>query len=268
MNAYEAKQEARRERIEAAAAKASAESSRAAGSASAIARNIPFGQPILVGHHSEGRHRRDAARIDNGFRKAHELEQKAERLQRKADAVGTAGVSSDDPEAVEKLKEKLASLEAKRDMMKTTNKAYRVGGWDAVGEALGWSAEAVERMKAKSIAVKMTSSSVFEAFELTNLGANIRNVKKRIEGLAAKSKEGPVADVVFEGFRVIENMDINRVQLVFDGRPGKETRALLKRSCFRWAPSEGAWQRQLNNAGRYEAGYVAKAIVEAGGMSR
>lgn len=36
----------------------------------AIADNIPFGQPILVGHHSEKRARKDAERIDNGMRKA------------------------------------------------------------------------------------------------------------------------------------------------------------------------------------------------------
>lgn len=36
----------------------------------AVADNIPFGQPILVGHHSERRARKDAERIENGMRKA------------------------------------------------------------------------------------------------------------------------------------------------------------------------------------------------------
>lgn len=35
-----------------------------------ITSNIPLGQPILVGHHSERRARRDAERIENGMRKA------------------------------------------------------------------------------------------------------------------------------------------------------------------------------------------------------
>ncbi len=35
-----------------------------------IADNIPLGQPILVGHHSEKRARKDAERIENGMRKA------------------------------------------------------------------------------------------------------------------------------------------------------------------------------------------------------
>jgi phospholipid N-methyltransferase len=36
----------------------------------AITDNIPFGQPILVGHHSERHARKDAERIENGMRKA------------------------------------------------------------------------------------------------------------------------------------------------------------------------------------------------------
>jgi hypothetical protein len=36
----------------------------------AIADGIPLGQPILVGHHSERRARKDAERIENGMRRA------------------------------------------------------------------------------------------------------------------------------------------------------------------------------------------------------
>jgi hypothetical protein len=38
---------------------------------------IPPGQPILVGHHSEGRHRRDLARVDRYFQKAGEEDEAA-----------------------------------------------------------------------------------------------------------------------------------------------------------------------------------------------
>jgi predicted RNA methylase len=48
-----------------------AESARAA--VASIADNIPFGQPILVGHHSERHARRDAERIQNGMRRAVKL---------------------------------------------------------------------------------------------------------------------------------------------------------------------------------------------------
>jgi len=43
---------------------------RAKEAVSAITDRIPFGQPILVGHHSERRARKDAEKIENGMRKA------------------------------------------------------------------------------------------------------------------------------------------------------------------------------------------------------
>lgn len=46
------------------------EAERIKESVSDIIKKIPFGQPILIGHHSEKRARRDALRIDNGIRKA------------------------------------------------------------------------------------------------------------------------------------------------------------------------------------------------------
>ena len=39
----------------------------------------------------------------------------------------------------------------------------------------------------------------------------------------------------------------------FDGKPDEATRALLKANGFRWSPSQGAWQRMLNDNGRYAA---------------
>jgi len=61
--------EARADRMEARADKASDEASSRFKAAHAISDGIPFGQPILVGHHSERRHRRDIAKIENNMNK-------------------------------------------------------------------------------------------------------------------------------------------------------------------------------------------------------
>jgi len=50
-----------------------------------IGDRIPFGQPILVGHHSEAGHRRDIARMQNGMRVSVEESKKAEYWRRRAD---------------------------------------------------------------------------------------------------------------------------------------------------------------------------------------
>lgn len=62
------------------------------------------------------------------------------------------------------------------------------------------------------------------------------------------------------GVTVIENVEENRIQLIFPGKPSPEIRKTLKQSGFRWAPSSGAWQRFLNNAGRYAAERVVEAL--------
>jgi hypothetical protein len=50
----------------------------------AIVEHIPFGQPILIGHHSEARARRDAERIENGMRRAVQMWETSEYWQRRA----------------------------------------------------------------------------------------------------------------------------------------------------------------------------------------
>ncbi len=62
--------EERAERFEDYQGKRAGDAERAHAAVAAIADNIPFGQPILVGHHSERHARRDAKRIEDGMRKA------------------------------------------------------------------------------------------------------------------------------------------------------------------------------------------------------
>lgn len=62
--------EERAERFEGYQERRMDEAERAREAVSAIADNIPLGQPILVGHHSERHARRDAEKIQNGMRKA------------------------------------------------------------------------------------------------------------------------------------------------------------------------------------------------------
>jgi phospholipid N-methyltransferase len=62
--------EERAERFEDYSDKRRADADSAHKAVAAIADNIPLGQPILVGHHSERHARKDAERIENGMRKA------------------------------------------------------------------------------------------------------------------------------------------------------------------------------------------------------
>lgn len=62
--------EERADRFDGYQARRRQDAERAHDAVKAIADNIPLGQPILVGHHSERHARKDKERIDNGMRKA------------------------------------------------------------------------------------------------------------------------------------------------------------------------------------------------------
>jgi hypothetical protein len=108
------------------AAKARKEADAQYKKAETIGSAIPFGQPILVGHHSEKRHRADVQKIETAQRKFVEANDKASYYAGKADAAaGNNSISGDDPEAVNRYKEKLAVLEADQECMKSINAFWR-----------------------------------------------------------------------------------------------------------------------------------------------
>lgn len=265
MNAYEAKQEAKKEKFQAAAEKADKRADTHFKADRAIADSIPFGQPILVGHHSEGRHRRDLERMHAHANKMVEEMDKAKYYQNKADSVGTAGISSDDPEAVTLLREKLAILEERRDEMKNINAEYRKhkGNVDAMTTVSDKVKEGIKKEYQAIVDNEYGNEKRYKpihAFQLTNIGANIRTIKKRIDQLlkeAARPETVPIKGTV-EGvdYEVIENKEENRIQIIFSKRISAELFKKFRSYGWRYSRRNGAFQRHLNNQGRNSAKWV------------
>lgn len=76
--------EARADRFEDYSDKRAADAQAAKNHVDAICEHIPFGQPILVGHHSERRARKDAEKIENGMRRAVKMWDTAQYWERRA----------------------------------------------------------------------------------------------------------------------------------------------------------------------------------------
>ena len=89
--------EERTEKFDEWAANASARAESAWKAGHRIADGIPFGQPILVGHHSERRARRDAERIDSAMRQSIDQTKKAARHAERAAAAGAFKAYRTDP---------------------------------------------------------------------------------------------------------------------------------------------------------------------------
>jgi len=266
---YDERRSARIDRLRDRAGSATGEAKAAHDQASRMADAIPLGQPILVGHHSERRDRNYRKRISKTFEKAALLQTKAKRLDERADAAErNRAISSDDPHGVEKLRGKLADLERCQRQMKQLNAAWRatkrpspddVEGWRRVAAKLGVEFETLAELRF-DVAKRMGWSgdaTPYPGYALTNQNAEMRRVRVRIAELErAVTAESSAVDHGFVS--VVENAELNRVQLIFPGKPDKPVREMLQSRGFRWARSVGAWQRHLNDAGRH----AAKRLVE------
>ncbi|WP_052391537.1 DUF3560 domain-containing protein [Streptomyces sp. NRRL B-24484] len=101
----------RAERHEELSGNAAARSGAAYQAARAIGDGIPSGQPVLVGHHRERRHRRDLERIDNGMRRSIAEKGKAEyHADRAAAAAGYEEYRRDPGRTLRRIKELEAAL--------------------------------------------------------------------------------------------------------------------------------------------------------------
>lgn len=170
---------ARAERLRGWSENNQARSDQRVAAATQISDGIPFGQPILVGHHSERRHRRDLAKIESGMRASIELERKAEDQSRRADTIEAqtdAAIYDDDPDAIERLAAKLAALESERENMKARNAEYRKA----------------HRAELKDLtAFGRNQAMPFPSYAITNIGGNISRCRDRLARLERENVAGP-----------------------------------------------------------------------------
>ncbi len=116
---YEERRKQRIERYKELSMKAQERSSRYSNSNANRILQIAPGQPILVGHHSEKKHRKLIKRAQDDIRKSIEEDNKSKFYkERVITAENSKVIYSDDPQAINKLKEKLERLENERASIK------------------------------------------------------------------------------------------------------------------------------------------------------
>lgn len=238
------RQEARAERFRQYADNAEKRAATAFNVSNDAVADIPLGQPILVGHHSEKAHRRAIERSNNAMSRCVRESEKAAYYRRKAESVeNNESIYLEDDDAIDRLKEKIAKLTALQEQMKGSNKILRNSKMihtekiDAI-VALGISEATATRIVRENL--------VFPGYSLTNNNAKINAAKKQLEKaekLASKEdKEYELGDLTIE-----ECYSENRVRIYFPGKPEDEMIENLKRNGFRWVPSMGCWQAYINN---------------------
>lgn len=171
-------------------------------------------------------------------------------------------IKSDDENAIEKLQEKVDILKEKQEQMKEVNKAVRLKDAEKGNEILwnmGYTDKQIEQLRTPDYCGIIG----FPSYLLSNNNANIRRLEGRIKSLQATKSNG-TQERKNEFFSVREDVDSMRIQLFFEEKPEPEVREILKRNGFRWAPSVGAWQRTLNENGKYAVKSVLRKLEAIG----
>lgn len=128
----------------------------------ALLERIPPGQPVLVGHHSEARHRRDLERMDALLKRVAEWERRADALEAaarreaaRAQALREAEESGVEPyrpsdRVVVRWTHSYRVYEARAEVLGRTLNEWRVRLLEPVGGRGGWPSGHVLRIPAAS----------------------------------------------------------------------------------------------------------------------
>ena len=171
---------------------------------------------------------------------------------------GSDLIKSSDEDCIERLEYKLETLKALQEKMKSANVAIRKkdkeeGNLDLL--ALGYSPDQIKELRTPDFGGRIG----YPAYMLQNNNQEIHRVEERINSLK-EIKENGVIEEETENYTYREDSEIMRIQFIFEDKPDEETRNILKNNGFKWAPSQGAWQRQLTSNGKYAARRVKEGL--------
>ena len=166
-------------------------------------------------------------------------------------------ILSGDENAVELLEEKLGKLESEQNMMKAVNAYYRKH--KTLDNCPELAQEQTEKLKTEMSGDFHYEDKPFMSYELTNNNATIKNTRFRLEKLKKEKKAGN-QEQENRFFTLVENKEIMRLQLFFEGKPEPEARGILKSNGFKWSPKNECWQRQLTDNARYSVKRVIQEL--------
>jgi len=214
--------------------------------------------------------------IKNAFKK---LDKLAEELKKEQEALKQGAVNKKAVGELERLKEELAILEKRREIMKEANKIIR---------SKKLTPEEKERKLKEIGAFKVAEAGHFffwpepdelgrigfPDFELRRVGEKIKRLKARIEELEKKEAQakGTTSGVQVlakgDGWKIIANHADDRLWVVFTSAPPAEVRRELKAHGFRWSPKRKAWVRKLTDNAIADALEIIERTMNVPGLSK
>lgn len=150
---------------------------------------------------------------------------------------GDKTIKSGDPEALTKLKDKLAKAQEEHQSYKDYN-----------------------------VKAKKEGKETLDSYVLQNSNARMKAIKDRIASVEkaqveqATTPAETVSKGKYNGVEIVKNSEADRVQIVFDenNRPNAEVTQELKKNGWHYSPTNKAWQRKLTYNAETNADYIVK----------
>ena len=202
-----------------------------------------------AGNFNMRKHNRQMSREDSLWEEYRQIEAILDKIR----SVGTGPVDLADPHAREMLTERLNSQRQMLEDAKTANAYYRkhktLEGCPGLSEKnRAWLTRPGVFASGDGSPISQYGSP-FPAYELASIRGKIERTEQRLAELDRREQQAaePQTGAAFDGGQIVRNIDLNRLQILFDAIPDADTRAALKQNGFRWSPKNQAWQRQLTD---------------------
>lgn len=202
-----------------------------------------------AGNFNMRKHNRQMSREDSLWEEYRQIEAILDKIR----SVGTGPVDLADPHAREMLTERLNSQRQMLEDAKTANAYYRkhktLEGCPGLSEKnRAWLTRPGVFASGDGSPISLYGSP-FPAYELASIRGKIERTEQRLAELDRREQQAaePQTGTAFDGGQIVRNIDLNRLQILFDAIPSADTRAALKQNGFRWSPKNQAWQRQLTD---------------------
>ena len=202
-----------------------------------------------AGNYNMKKHNRQMSREDSLWEEYRQIEAILDKIR----SVGTGPVDLADPHAREMLTERLNSQRQMLEDAKTANAYYRkhktLEGCPGLSEKnRAWLTRPGVFASGDGSPIFLYGSP-FPAYELASIRGKIERTEQRLAELDRREQQSaePQTGTAFDGGQIVRNIDLNRLQILFDAIPDADTRAALKQNGFRWSPKNQAWQRQLTD---------------------
>jgi hypothetical protein len=153
-------------------------------------------------------------------------------------------IRTDDPHAKEKIQAELAKITDEQLFAKEANKYYKANKTLDDIQLLYTCSRISKELLQKFKEYIVYAGVPAPTFYLASLRKKIKRLESKvieIDRISEEHSSYPVQNIC----RIIENQELMRIQLEFDGKPSEDIRSLLKQNGFKWSPKNQVWQRQL-----------------------